>query len=437
MQNWFKNISTFVFLTVFFFVFSQEVSGQTVYDKAKFEKIIDAPINEITSSPRGIVWVIAGNNNKVVRIKRQKFIREYFFESKYQNIYFTTIYCLPNGSVLVGTKEHYLFYIKGKNSVQIDCSYGLTDSTILKIYFNNNTKNLELTTPNNVFTLENPNSSRRLRCVLKGDDETIFDAFSKAVRNSILKPIQKSISTFASELDYSGRSKKYIGTTELDSVLKVIKPGDIILKRDNYFLSNIGIEGFWTHSGIYIGSIEDLDKQFSKIELVGLLSPSQYLQMFHPLIFQLMEGRKNLIIEAVGKGVSINPIEHIALVDYLSVLRPNLPKEDIFKSMLISFEYLGFPYDFLFDFRTDNEVVCSELVYLSYRPRSDKAGITFPFSEVLGLPFVSPNDIARLFSEEYGNKNQSLSFVIFCDADNEKEKTVFKDSSEYINSWKR
>jgi hypothetical protein len=437
MHRFFIEKGLFLLIPILFFWLA-DINAQEQIDKLQLEKIIDAPIKAYVYTPSNLVWAIAGEqNNKIVRIKKKQNVREYFFQQKYPNIYFTTLYSLPNGNIIAGTKDNYLFYIQGKSSTIIDQNNGLLDSTILKIYFNPSTKNIEFTTPSRAYKIENATSLRRIRCVPIEEDESLFESITYSLRTYIQKPIQKGISTIASEFDYSFRSKKYIGIAEYDSIVKLLRPGDVLLKRDNYFLSNVGIEGFWTHSAIYIGSLEDLDKQFSGISMINQEQPSTYLLKNHPLIYQLIEGKKHLIIEAIGKGVSVNSLEHIALVDYFSAIRPNLTKEDIFKSMLISFEYIGVPYDFLFDFRSDNEVVCSELVYNSYRLKSDKNGINFLFSKVMGNPFVSPNDIAHLYAQEQSSQNPSFYFVVFCDFDEQTSKSFFNSADAFANSWKR
>ncbi len=53
----------------------------------------------------------------------------------------------------------------------------------------------------------------------------------------------------------------------LDIIKEELLPGDILLKRNNYQLTNMGLPGFWTHSGIYIGSLEELDKYFMDMPL--------------------------------------------------------------------------------------------------------------------------------------------------------------------------
>jgi hypothetical protein len=412
--------------------------AQTSGDKIKYQQLINDSITEMVRVSSRQVWAVAGvNRQKVVRIWRNRRVREFLFDANHPNIYFTTLYALPNGAVLAGTKENFLFYFHRKSCVQIKRENGLADSTIYKIYTNQKTGKIELTTPNRIYVLENTGSARRIKCVEKRNEEPLIEIVSKTIRKNIRKPIQKGISMIASELDLSGRTKKYIGPKQLDSILKQLHPGDILLKRDNYYLSNVGIEGFWTHSAIYIGSLALLDSVFGDVPFLMYQKPSEYLAQNVPLVYHALYGKRDMIIEAIGQGVTINPIEHIAFVDYLAALRPNLQNEDCFKSLVTAFEYLGTPYDFLFDFSDDNEVVCSELIYNAFCGRSDKGGIPFLFGEVMGHPFVSPNDIAHQFANEMNGASPSFLFVFFCDIDKKSETPYFSTADAFSKSWKR
>ena len=60
-----------------------------------------------------------------------------------------------------------------------------------------------------------------------------------------------------------------------------------------------------------------------------------------------------------------------------------LPAVEKAAAILRAFGYVGRPYDFNFDFRTDAALLCSELVYKPYKPSPGRQGLRFPLVEVI------------------------------------------------------
>ena len=135
-----------------------------------------------------------------------------------------------------------------------------------------------------------------------------------------------------------------------------------------------------------------------------------------------------MVIEAVSEGVIFNSLSHCG-GDYLAALRPKLSKRAKAMAVIEAFSHLGKPYDYEFDFATDHALVCTELVWRSYRPAPDKPGLNLETVTVLGRQTLPANDIARLFAEERGTPNAQLEFVHFFDA-NEKAGEAFTSTEE-------
>ena len=254
-------------------------------------------------------------------------------------------------------------------------------------------------------------------------------------------PFQKWFAISITGVDYSNRKQKYVSNEDINTIKDELQPGDILLKRNNYQLTNMGLSGFWTHSGLYIGSLEELDKHFKDMPLGNYLCISEYVKAVYPKVYKRLcdksKDNKEYIIEAIAAGVVIKPLKNIAKVDYFSALRPKLCKEDKLKALFTAFESLGKGYDYNFDIMTDNALFCSELIYKAYLRSSNKKGLTFSLEPKAGRLLLSPNSIIKKFDEEFDNKNSELDFVVFYDACEREKKAVRKSANDLRTTWKR
>ena len=253
-------------------------------------------------------------------------------------------------------------------------------------------------------------------------------------------PFQKWVAISITGVDYSSRKEKYVSNEDINIIKGELLPGDVLLKRNNYQLTNIGLPGFWTHSAIYIGCLEELDKYFVDMPLGDCLCVSEYLKVIYPKVYDsLCQKDKNnsqYIIEVIAPGVVINSLDAIAKVDYFSALRPKLSKEDKLKALFAAFEYLGKAYDYNFDIMTDNALFCSELIYKSYLCSSNKKGLTFKLEPKAGRLLLSPNSIIKKFDAEFDSENAEFDFVVFYDGSEKEKKAISKSAVELKKTWK-
>ncbi|MBZ9632863.1 YiiX/YebB-like N1pC/P60 family cysteine hydrolase [Clostridium sp. FP1] len=251
-------------------------------------------------------------------------------------------------------------------------------------------------------------------------------------------PFQKWVAISITGVDYSSRKEKYVSNEDVNIIKGELLPGDVLLKRNNYQLTNMGLPGFWTHSAMYIGCLEELDKYFEDMPLGDYLCVSDYLKVIYPKVYYSLCGKNNrqYIIEVIAPGVVINSLEVIAKVDYFSALRPKLSKEDKLKALFVAFEYLGKAYDYNFDIMTDNALFCSELIYKSYLSSSNKKGITFILEPKAGRLLLSPNSIIKKFDAEFNSENAELDFVLFYDGSERERKAVRKSAKDLKTTWK-
>ena len=98
---------------------------------------------------------------------------------------------------------------------------------------------------------------------------------------------------------------------------------------------------------------------------------------------------------------------------------------------------MGRPYDFNFDFGTDAELVCTELVYKSYEPANGFTGLKFQLTEMLGRKLLPANEMAKQFDAQQGTPEQQCDLVIFLDGQERKRNAVEVSLAEFRSSWLR
>jgi hypothetical protein len=132
--------------------------------------------------------------------------------------------------------------------------------------------------------------------------------------------------------------------------------------------------------------------------------------------------------------VHFHSLQHSGSADYLAVLRPRINKQEKLSALLRALQHHQKPYDFDFDFATDNSLVCSELVYKSLH---GIGGIHFLLRPNSGRLVLTPNQLVQKFDEEYELGNAQLQFVAFLDG-NETSQTAHINGAESLrNSWRR
>jgi hypothetical protein len=233
------------------------------------------------------------------------------------------------------------------------------------------------------------------------------------------------------------------------SIRPSLRPGDVLFERREWYLSNIGLPGFWTHIALYIGTPEERRAAFADPETREWVKaqgePSGELEAL--LASRLPEawkisasgehGDPRRVIEAIGEGVSFTSLEHSAAADSLGVLRPRLTSREKAIAIVRAFGYAGRPYDFEFDFLSDDALVCSELVFKAYEPGAEMKGLALEVQELAGRRIVPPNEIVRQWSREAGAGEAQFDFVLFLDG-SEKGRTATRATEAALReSWAR
>jgi 1-acyl-sn-glycerol-3-phosphate acyltransferase len=214
-------------------------------------------------------------------------------------------------------------------------------------------------------------------------------------------------------------------TPELVAGLKPrLRPGDIVIERRNWYLSNAFLPGYWPHSALYVGTAEEL-------RAMGFEADPRVAKHLAAFARPDAAGHAPAFIEAVSEGVVFTTLEHsVGEADSVAVLRPRLTFEQIKEVIARAFSHAGKPYDFDFDFFSADKLVCTEVVYRSYGSYID-----FPLVNVLGRKTLPAIEIVRYWSSPVGAPQ--LEFVAFLDGDETSGRCTERDAEALKESIAR
>jgi hypothetical protein len=257
-------------------------------------------------------------------------------------------------------------------------------------------------------------------------------------------PLQKNLATWAGDTRVARQERRLVSDAQLAEFKAKLEPGDIILERRNWYLSNIGLPGFWPHAALYVGTQAQILKSFAELAEVkrayGDLNEyfsRRYAKAWLSLAEHDHAGHEHCVIEAISEGVSTASLEHSCAADYVAALRPRVPALVRVRAIERALGYWGRPYDFNFDFATDDQVVCSELVVKAYEGSVELPGLNIPYVELVGRRAVPPTEIARSFRDHLGKPEQQLDFVYFLEGREGEHKALVASAEALATSCDR
>jgi hypothetical protein len=189
--------------------------------------------------------------------------------------------------------------------------------------------------------------------------------------------------------------KLYAETYWEEFVKDRLKPGDILLEKSPFRLTERLVPGYFAHVALYVGTPEDL----RQLDLLSLPHVRAHLS-------ELAEGKT--IAEALRDGTQLSSLNKFLDVDDLVILRPKahiIPAEDIRAAISQAFSHIGKKYDFNFDTNSWDAVTCSEMIFHSYMH------VPWAYGKILNSYTIAPDDIA-IFAGSDDQRPFSLITVI-------------------------
>lgn len=171
----------------------------------------------------------------------------------------------------------------------------------------------------------------------------------------------------------------------------LLRPGDVIVNRKEFALTNYFLPGYWPHAALYLGLPGDLER-------LGL-SEHHKLKPRWQRLLELDPHEPGRVLEAMKDGVWLRSLRTPFRADAIAVMRPMLSQEDIAQALGRGMLHEGKAYDFDFDFTRSDRLVCTEVVYRSYQ---GIGGMQFPLTRRAGRLTLAAEDLLRLSLAQTG-----------------------------------
>ena len=231
-----------------------------------------------------------------------------------------------------------------------------------------------------------------------------------------------------------------IDSEKVDQFHELLKPGDILIERRDWYSSNAFLPGYWPHGALYIGTPKELDDTLLNKVIEKLNSMAEKEKMHETSetpsvdglthadrMFALVEdlkkgGNEKLnsrqIMEAISEGVYHNTVDHsIGEASSVFALSPHVKPHERAKAIAAAYFYEGREYDFNFDFETPNTLVCTEVIYRCYGGNASNATLRFPIITVMGRKTLPAHELARHFVQQVRNGEEKYDLVAWLDSD--------------------
>lgn len=177
-------------------------------------------------------------------------------------------------------------------------------------------------------------------------------------------------------------------------VAENLQPLDLLVRKRYSCLTNYIIPGYWTHSAVWLGTREQL------IELGVWDNPA-----LAPFREEIEKG--DSIYEALYNGLNCNPLQEFLDLDEVAILRVRglIEKEPdkiaaVYRNLARQRDK---KYDYSFDVTSTGQVLCTEVISLSY------GNIDWPSGKLFGRRMFSPDNLAQFVFY----KNSPLKLIAF------------------------
>lgn len=240
---------------------------------------------------------------------------------------------------------------------------------------------------------------------------------------SVIYDATTLVSTWMGDTKLREPGHALIAAGQLEEVRRKLQPGDILLERRNWFVSNAFLPGYWPHAALHIGTPQ-------QIRELGLAEDPRVKANWHRFERTDAAGHVCVVLESISEGVTFTSLEHsVGEADSVALLRPALTREQIREALARAFSHAGKPYDFGFDFFSSDKLVCTELVFRAY-----DGALQLPLQNILGTTTLPAVEFVRKFSLERGRPGAQLQFICCLQGDADSGKAEFVNEEQFVRT---
>lgn len=174
-----------------------------------------------------------------------------------------------------------------------------------------------------------------------------------------------------------------------------LRPGDILIERTPFRLTDKLIPGYWGHVAVYIGTKDELTSMgiWDDLNVTYNADTNRTYQDDFLNVEDALNPRA--IVEALRDGVQLNSVEHFLNVDDLAIMHDeNENDADRTERIKEVIKQLGKEYDFEYDIDDNSKIVCSELVYIT------SVYIEWDTESFVGINTISPDNVAIISTKD-------------------------------------
>ena len=162
-----------------------------------------------------------------------------------------------------------------------------------------------------------------------------------------------------------------------EQIRDILKPGDVMVTRHKYALTNLFLPGFWPHAAFYVGSCDERESLGIKLEKH---TRDKWCD-------------DKCTFEALKDGVLFRPLEQTLAVDAFVILRPTISQAGVKQAIERIVIHEGKKYNFDFDFFRADRLVCTELMYRAF---DGIEHMNIALKERAGRPTLSAEDLCDI-----------------------------------------